>query len=62
MLSEAESVAIDLLAEAADIVPDLVIYLGQLLLRFLGHLHYVKLRVHVTYGIIKIGALSGFLI
>ena len=48
-MSEAESVAIDLLAEAADIVPDLVIYLGQLLLRFLGHLHYVKLGVYVTW-------------
>ena len=49
MLREAESVAIDLLAEAADVVSDLVIYLGELLLGFLRHLNHVKLWVYVTW-------------
>ena len=50
MLGQSERVIIDLLAQTADVVPDLVIYLRQLLLGLLRHLHYVELGVDVTWG------------
>ena len=41
MLGEAEGVVVDLLAEPADEVADLVLDLGQLGLRLGSHLHQV---------------------
>jgi hypothetical protein len=48
VLGKAKGVAVDLLAEAADVVTDLVVYLGQLLLRLLRHLNHVELGINVT--------------
>ena len=48
MLGQSECVIVDLLAQAADVVPDLVLYLGQLLLGLLCHLHHIELRVNIT--------------
>ena len=50
MLGQSERVIVDLLAQAADVVPDLVLDLGQLLLCLLRHLNHIELRVDVTCG------------
>ena len=48
MLGETEGVVVDLLAEPADEVADLVLDLGQLGLRLWSHLHQVHGRVDVA--------------
>ena len=50
MLGKSECVVVDLLAEPADEVSDLVLDLGQLGLRLGRHLHQVHRRVNVAYN------------
>ena len=48
MLCQSKGVTINLLAQATDIVPYLVLYLGQLLLGFFRHFDNIKLWVNVA--------------
>lgn len=48
MLSKRERVLVHLLTQAADVVPDVVLYLRQLGLRLLGHLDDVVGGVDVS--------------
>ena len=48
VLRQTKSIIVDLFTQAADVVSDLVLYLGQLLLGFFRHFDHIKLRVNVA--------------
>ena len=50
VLGQTERVVVNLLAQAADVVPDLVLDLGQLLLGLLRDLDHIKLGIDVAWG------------
>ena len=57
VLCQTKSIIVDLFTQATDVVSDLVLYLGQLLLGFFCHFDNIKLWVNVTWNI-RIGPQS----